>query len=159
MMPMSFNEMYRHYWPKVFRLCMGYVNDAAWAKDIAQDTFVTVWQQLPNFRNESSAGTWIFRIATNTCLRQIEREKRLPASELKQEVAETPASDVEAQTAFLYKCIAELHETDRLIISLELEDLRQAEIAEIVGITEANVRVKIHRIKEKIAQKFKGYGQ
>ena len=60
---------------------MGYVNNADWAKDIAQDTFVVVWQELPKFRNEASAGTWIYRIATNQCLRQVEKEKecRCPA--------------------------------------------------------------------------------
>ncbi|MNY80439.1 RNA polymerase sigma factor [compost metagenome] len=55
----------------------------------------------------------------------------------------------------MYKCIAELPETDRIIISLELEDIKQNEIAKIVGLSEANVRVKIHRIKEKLTQKFK----
>ena len=59
----------------------------------------------------------------------------------------------------MYKCIAELPETERIIISLELEDIRQAEIATIVGLSEANVRVKIHRIKEKLTQKFKENGQ
>jgi RNA polymerase sigma-70 factor (ECF subfamily) len=41
---------------------------------------------------------------------------------------------------------------------LELEDLKQAEIANIVGLSESNVRVKIHRIKEKLTQKFKEHG-
>jgi RNA polymerase sigma-70 factor (ECF subfamily) len=58
---------------------------------------------------------------------------------------------------FLYKCIAELPETDRLIISLELEDIKQAEIAKIVGLSETNVRVKVYRIKEKLAKKFENY--
>ena len=156
---MNFNEIYRTYWQKVFRLTMGFVNDEDWAKDITQDTFVTVWQQLATFRNEASIGTWIFRIATNQCLRQIEREKRLPKTELKFDIEEQVLPNLEKQTAFLYQCIAELPETDRIIISLELEDLKQAEIASIVGISEANVRVKIHRIKEKLTQKFKSYGQ
>jgi RNA polymerase sigma-70 factor (ECF subfamily) len=65
----------------------------------------------------------------------------------------------EEELAFLYKCIGELEETERIIISLELEDIPQAEIAEIVGLTEGNTRVKIHRIKEKLAAKFKCHGQ
>ena len=59
----------------------------------------------------------------------------------------------------MYKCIAELPETERIIISLELEEVKQAEIAKIVGLSEANIRVKIHRIKEKLTQKFKENGQ
>ncbi len=136
---------------------MGFVNDADWAKDITQETFVTVWQKLESFRNESNISTWIFRIATNNCLRQIEKEKRLPKSELKFEIEDKILPNIERQTAFLYQSIATLSESDRIIISLELEDIKQAEIAKIVGISEANVRVKIHRIKEKLTEKFKRY--
>jgi len=151
----GFEEIYATYWQRVFRLCMGFVNNSDWAKDIAQDTFVTVLQNLPKFRNESSIGTWIFRIASNQCLRQIEHNKRLPKSELKKDVAENATSNIEQQTAFLYQCIASLPEAERLIISLELEDVKQAEIAAVMGISEANVRVKIHRIKDKLIKMFK----
>ena len=153
---MHFEEIYQTYWQKIFRVCMGYVNDADWAKDIAQETFITVWQQLPKFRNESSIGTWVFRIASNHCLRQIEKQKRLPKV-LDTEPADMPLPDMESKCAFLYQCIAALAETDRLIISLELEDIKQAEIAAIVGISESNVRVRIHRIKEKLTQKMNRY--
>lgn len=147
-------KIYAENWPKVFRLCMGFVNDSEWAKDIAQDSFLLIWQALPKFRNESSIGTWIFRIATNQCLRQLEKAKRLPGSDLPAEIPEPPSTNIEQQTELLYRYIAALPETDRIIISLELEDVKQAEIANIAGISEANVRVKIHRIKEKLTGKF-----
>jgi RNA polymerase sigma-70 factor, ECF subfamily len=156
---MTFEEIYKIYWQKIFRLCMGYVNDHDWAKDIAQETFITVWQKLPEFRNESSVGTWIFRIASNQCLRQLEKQKRMPKSSLVSELEDVKSMDNEPKFNFLYQCIAELPEIDRLIISLELEDIKQIEIAKIVGISEANVRVKIHRIKEKLSQKFEKYEQ
>jgi len=154
---MHFEEIYQTYWQRIFRVCMGYVNDADWAKDIAQETFITVWQQLPKFRNESAVGTWVFRIASNHCLRQIEKQKRLPKAALDTDPADMPLPDIESKCAFLYQCIAALAETDRLIISLELEDIKQAEIAAIVGISESNVRVRIHRIKEKLTQKMNRY--
>ncbi|WP_264565720.1 RNA polymerase sigma factor [Flavobacterium sp. N3904] len=156
---MEFEELYKTYWQKIFRLCMGYVNDYDIAQDIAQETFIIVWQKLDTFRNESSIGTWIFRIASNNCLRQIEKEKRFPKSELPVNIIEEKQYSMEPQIQFLYKCIAELPETDRIIISLELEGLKQAEIANIVGLSEANTRVRIHRIKEKLTQKFKENGQ
>jgi RNA polymerase sigma-70 factor (ECF subfamily) len=140
---------------------MGYVNDLAWAKDIAQETFITVWQQLPKFRNESSIGTWIFRIASNHCLRQIEKDNRMPKTELtkklKDEMPEEISNKTDNKLEFLYKSISELPETDRIIISLELEEVKQSEIADILGLSEANVRVKIHRIKEKLSKKFENY--
>jgi RNA polymerase sigma-70 factor (ECF subfamily) len=156
---MTFEEIYQGYQQKVFRLCMGYVNDPDWAKDITQETFITIWQKLPEFRNESAIGTWIFRIASNQCLRQLEKQKRMPKAELSEQLEASPDLSNQAQINFLYKCISELNEIDRIIISLELEDVKQAEISEIVGISESNVRVKIHRIKEKLTAKFKQYEQ
>jgi len=153
----KFNELYASYWQKVFRLCMGYVNNTDWAKDIAQDTFVVIWRELPKFRNEASIGTWIYRIATNQCLRQVEKEKRLPKVAVNTNIAEPELPDLEKRTSLLYQYIVELPEIERIIISLELEDVKQAEIASIVGISEANVRVKIHRIKEKLTNKFEKY--
>lgn len=156
---MEFEVIYKTYWDKIFRLCMGYVNDYDLAQDLAQETFILVWQKLESFRNESSIGTWIFRIATNNCLRQIEKEKRFPKTELPVHISQEKSVSIEPQIQFLYKCIAALPEIDRIIISLELEDVKQAEIAIIVGLSEANIRVKIHRIKEKLTQKFIQNGQ
>ncbi len=156
---MEFEQIYKTYWDRIFRLCMGFVNDYDAAQDLTQETFIIVWQKLETFRNESSIGTWIFRIASNNCLRQIEKQKRFPKSELPIHLSEEKQNSIEPQIQFLYKCIAELPETDRIIISLELEDIKQNEIAKIVGLSEANVRVKIHRIKEKLTQKFKDNDQ
>jgi len=154
---MSFEEIYNTYWQKVFRLSMGYLNDHDSAKDIAQETFISVLEQLPKFRKESSIGTWIFRIASNNCLHQIEKNNKMPKSNLPFDIEDNLQPSIEGETEFLYKCISELPEIERIIISLELEDIKQIEIANIVGISEGNVRVKIHRIKEKLTQKFKGY--
>ena len=152
---MNFENIYKAYWQKVFRLCMGYVNNTDSAKDLSQETFIKVWNQLPKFRNESAIGTWIFRIATNTCLRQIQKDSKMPKSELPSEIKEETAEvSIEKDLQFLYQCISELPEIERIIISLELEDINQKEIAKIVGLSEGNIRVKIHRIKDKLTRKF-----
>lgn len=155
---MVFEEIYELYWQRIFRLCMGYVNDNELAQDLAQETFIIVWQQLPKFRNESSIGTWIFRIASNNCLRQIEKEKKFTKTDLPVNLEEKKQESMEPQIQMLYQFISELPETDRIIISLELEEVKQTEIAHIVGLSESNIRVKIHRIKEKLTQKFKENG-
>lgn len=151
---MRFEEIYDTYSPRVYRLCMGYVNDHDAAKDLVQEIFITVWQNLPKFRNESSVSTWVYRIATNTCLRQLEKEKRMPRAEFPKQVEDAKEPSHDEKIEFLYKCISELQETERIIISLELENVPQADIAAITGISEGNVRVKIHRIKEKLTAKF-----
>ena len=154
---MEFDKIFQEFWPKVLRLCTGYVNDPEIANDLAQETFIKVWQQLPNFRNESAIGTWIFRIATNHCLRQIQTDRRSLEADLSFPSVEdeTDTQEMDRNVRLLYQYISELPEIERIIISLELEDISQAEIARIVGISNANVRVKIHRIKKKLEQKFK----
>ena len=151
---MEFEEIYNTYNQKIFRLCMSYSNDRDLAKDLTQETFIQVWTNLSKFRNESSIGTWIFRIASNICLRQIERSKKNITSELPFQIEAKQEESNDAQIAFLYKCISELQETDRLIISLVLEEQPQKEIADILGISEGNIRVKIHRIKQLLTKKF-----
>lgn len=138
---------------------MGYVNNYALAQDMAQETFIKVWQSLPSFRHESGIDTWIFRIATNHCLRQLEREERAVSTPFPDHLAEEDVPAMEPRIELLYKFIAELPEMDRIIISLELEDVRQADIARIVGLSEGNVRMRIHRIKLLLTRKFKEYGE
>jgi RNA polymerase sigma-70 factor (ECF subfamily) len=156
---MDFEEIYLKYSPQIFRVCMGYINDHDQARDLTQETFIAVWKNLSSFKNQSKISTWIFRIATNNCLRAIEKSKRITTTELPFNLPEIHEESQEEKLTFLYNCIAELGETDRIIISLVLEDLPQAEIASIVGLSEVNTRVKIHRIKEKLSTKFKHHGQ
>jgi len=159
--PLDFELIYSSYWSKVFRLCLGYLNDGQQAQDACQEIFIKVWQQLPKFRHDAAVGTWIFRIASNYCLRQVQKKQRqvtLPMDRLP-DPPTVEAINLEGPTQYLYQCIAALPQLERLIISLELEDLPQAEIAAIVGLRPANVRVKIHRIKKKLQQKFKHYEQ
>ncbi len=162
MQNLHFEDIYHDYRKKIFRLCMGYVNDDDLAKDLCQETFVAVFQQLPKFRQEATVGTWIYRIATNICLRQINLERRMPKSELPYQIKDNSEKDNKLEkdkmTSFLYQCISELPEMERIIISLELEEMKQSDIAEVVGISPANVRVRIHRIKEKLTEKFRKYG-
>ena len=156
---MEFEEIYNQYSPQIYRVCMGYINDPEQAKDLVQETFISVWKNLSSFRQQSKISTWIFRIATNNCLRAIERSRRIIITELPVNLPVVQEEPKDDKLAFLYSCIAELEEMERIIISLVLEDLPQAEIATIVGLSNGNIRVKIHRIKEKLATKFKKHGQ
>lgn len=134
---------------------MGYFNDYSLAQDLAQDVFVRVWQYLPTFRGESSVGTWIFRIATNICLHQSERQRSISQAEIPFGVLAKESGDNSLQIQALYRAIAELPDMDRMMISLYLEELKQSEIAQIMGISEVNVRVKIHRIKSTLSKKLR----
>ncbi len=150
---MDFNGIYQQYNQQIYRLCLGYTNEEAWAKDIAQDTFISVWKNLEKFRGDAEVRTWIYRIAVNNCIKQLGKRRRTRTAEIPERVLEQ--KEVNPRLLLLRKYISELPELDRLIISMELEELPQAEIAEVLNLSPGNVRVKIHRIKETLSKKFK----
>jgi len=148
-----FQQLFEDNSKKVFHLCYGYTGDADVANDLMQETFIKVWQNLGTFRNQSQFSTWIYRIAVNTCLSYLRTAKRRATDELNDHIVnnytEEP-SEKQEQIALLYKCIAQLDENERIIITLVLDEVPYAEIAEIAGVSEGNLRVKIHRIKHKL---------
>jgi RNA polymerase sigma-70 factor (ECF subfamily) len=98
-------------------------------QDLAQETFIIFGKNWKHLEMNPALGLG-FSIASNNCLRQIEKKigfKSKPCKHYRRK-----AQVIGTQIQFLYKCIAELPETDRIIISLELEEVKQAEIAKIV---------------------------
>ena len=142
---------------KIFHLCYGYTGDSDAANDLLQETFLKVWQNLDKFRQKSMISTWIYRIAVNTCLTYLRSEKRQAKDELTEDIIDTRVeefSEKNEQVALLYKSISKLEENDRLIITMVLDELPYHEIADISGISEGNLRVKIHRIKQKLTELY-----
>ncbi|WP_400075862.1 RNA polymerase sigma factor [Winogradskyella sp. R77965] len=139
------------------RLCLGYVNgDKSQAQDLTQDVFIKVLDNLKNFRKESSISTWIYRITVNTCLVHIRTNKKWKTTNnLPSNLESQTDNDIEnRETKFnqLYRCINKLNDDNKTIILLELEGLPQKEIAEIIGINHEALRVRIHRIKDKLTK-------
>ena len=155
----QFKEIYRDYHAKVQRLCMGYTGDYDMAADLLQEVFIKVWENLPKFRGESQVSTWLYRITVNTCLlslRKSKRENTVTWDDKNSKIIEE-AHDKENQIQLLHKCISELNETDRVIITLLLEEVPYAEIAQVTSISEGNLRVKIHRIKQQLITIYSKY--
>jgi RNA polymerase sigma factor (sigma-70 family) len=94
----------------------------------------------------------VYRITINTCLMWVRKEKR--SAEIQQRVLPpepaTEPDESKERIEKLYQAIGQLGEVDRLIIMLVLDELEYDEVARIVGITENNVRVKVHRIKQRL---------
>ncbi|WP_118195696.1 RNA polymerase sigma factor [Albibacterium indicum] len=155
-----FQELFEKNSERIFHLCYGYTGSSDLANDLMQETFIKVWQNLDSFRNQSQISTWIYRIAINTCLSHLRVEKKKIADELNEHIIQTVAdtvSEKEEQVEQLYKCIAQLEENERIIITMVLDEIPYPEIAEISGISEGNLRVKIHRIKAKLTQLYNRY--
>lgn len=150
----AFQLLYREHYGMVLTLCRGFMKgDAELADDLAQDVFINVWNALPSYRAEASYKTWIYRITVNTCLLQIRKDKKktkVPI-EAATNTAEPDSEDNQLESEqLLYRAIGKLDKVERLMMMMVLEEMPYEEIAGIMGITENNLRVKIHRIKTKI---------
>lgn len=155
-----FKEIFEANSKKIYHLCYGYTGDDDSANDLMQETFMKVWQNLDKFRNQALISTWIYRIAVNTCLSYLRVEKKRPKDELTDNIIETKGEEIsekQEQVSSLYKCIAQLEENERIIITMVLDELPYTEIAAISGISEGNLRVKIHRIKQKLTEIYNKY--
>ncbi|WP_300027069.1 RNA polymerase sigma factor [uncultured Maribacter sp.] len=153
----TYQKIYDENYPKVMRLCMGYTGgNESLAKDLVQETFIKIWQNLDQFRNESAIGTWIYRICVNTCLAEIKRERKkdreLQIESLQVSNSDDISVEKEEMLMQLYSCINSLNSTNKAIILLELEGLPQLEISEIIGIKHEAIRTRVHRIKQQLTK-------
>ncbi len=150
---LEFQQIYKENYPRVIGLCLGYVKgDESLAKDLAQEVFVKVWQNLQTFRHQSKISTWIYRITVNTCLQELRKKKYV---QLKIDIAnDAGPKPIELENKFnaMYKCINQLSSENKSIILLELEEVPQTEIAEIIGISHSAIRTRIHRIKDQLSK-------
>jgi RNA polymerase sigma factor (sigma-70 family) len=141
----------------ISRLAYSYETVASVREELVQEIGLAIWQALPGFRGECSERTFVFRIAHNRGLTHVWR--RRPAhqtlddlEEADQPVDPRPHPDEQAaqtdQRARLMAAIQSLPLTHRQMIVLMLEGLSHAEIADVVGITENNVAVRLNRARK-----------
>lgn len=142
---------------KLLRVCSVYAADAHDKKDLFQEAVIQIWQSLPSFEAKASLSTWMFRITLNVCLRLQSKEarkqetfRRLDSLTIEPAVQEDASAAEQEQLLKLRRCIQQLHDGDKAVITLYLEELSYKDIADITGLTENNVAVKIKRIKSKL---------
>ncbi len=135
------------------------------SEDLYQEILINVWRGLEKFRGDAQLSTWVYRIAVNTALSFVNKKNKylnfntyLDDGKAANLVGDDREDSIvhEKQLELMSNLINQLSVVDKIIMSLVLEELNTKEIAEIVGITETNVRVKIHRIKEELREKVKG---
>lgn len=150
-----FESLYRDYQPMVMQMCLGFMKgDRAPAADLTQEVFVNTWTALDNFKGESSHKTWLYRITVNTCLQYIRKERRRMERESATNLGQETNNMVDDRHTALYQAIGKLEEIDRLIITMVLDEVEYSEIATVMGIRENNLRVRVHRIKEKLKERI-----
>ncbi len=126
--------------------------------DLFQEIALQVWKSIPDFRGEAKASTWIYRVALYAALAWVRKEKKRPKTKSLGEVEQTLTVQTQPddqQLDWLYEQIAQLDPIDRSICLLLLDGFSYKEMAAMLGMSESNVGVKIHRIKRKFLQKSK----
>lgn len=134
-------------------ICFSFCNDRADREDLFQEIIYRVLKSYRHFREQSTFSTWLYRVALNTAItyRKKKRPELFDGKPVLQEKAfNAEDNDLEEDIKLLYESISKLNRIDRAIILLYLDDHSYQEIAEITGLTEKNISVKIHRIKKRL---------
>lgn len=171
----AFEKLVEKYEGRIYSLAMRILQNPHDAEDVTQQTFLNVIENLKNFRHESTFSTWIMRIATYAALKIIRKKRGLdtisldhaieekkdngeiPHPEYIADWKENPSNIVRRNEAInlIEKALAELEEPYRLVFLLrDVEGFSIKETAEILGITEANVKVRLLRARLQLREKL-----
>ena len=171
-----FADLVKRYEQKLYNFSLRMCRDAADAEDTVQETFLNVFRYLKDFRYETKFKNWLYRVAASTCIKKRRKSKFAPQQELSldefypQSEAEVPRQvpdwaqmplDKVLSNELLDKineAIFTLPEKYRLVIVLrDIEGFDTAETAQILNLSEANVKVRLHRARLYLRDRLKGY--
>ncbi|MBC8490229.1 MAG: RNA polymerase sigma factor [Bacteroidetes bacterium] len=144
----------------VFTVALRIVRNREDAEEIVQDTFLKVYQSLKSFKKESKFSTWLYRIVYNTAISKT-RKRQLETTDLEYEIIENYTLDnikedvsrleYDEQKILINKVIEKLSPEESTLINLfYLKEYSTEEISEIMNLSKANVKVKLHRIRKRL---------
>jgi RNA polymerase sigma-70 factor (ECF subfamily) len=145
------------------RLAGGYERDADARRDLLQEIHVALWRSLARYDGRCSLRTWVYRVAHNTAISRAVRPRAnaptlVAIDDALDSLAEAAGYDegLDRQRALdrVYALIQRLRPLDRQVMLLYLEEEDAASIAEITGLSVANVSTKVHRIKQVLVRQF-----
>lgn len=139
----------------IHKVCNMYCDSQEDRSDLFQEIVAQLWKSYPSFRQESKVTTWMYRVALNTAITSFKKSKRRPDQnsltyENFQLADEEYDTETEDNIKLLHTAVSQLTGVEKSIILLFLENKKYEEIAEITGITQNYVRVKMNRIKKKL---------
>jgi len=139
----------------LYKVCRLYCFTEPDRQDLFQEIVIQLWRSYPSFRGEAKFSTWLYRIALNTAISGLRKQRRLitptDPDRLPTELQDIQYSaEKEEQLQLLYAAIEKLTEVEKALTMLYLENKSYGEMEEILGISQNNLRVKMNRIKEKL---------
>ena len=149
--------------PFAFSVAFRMLGDEDQAKDIVQETMVTIWQKLKKIRSAEVYKTWIYRIVMNKCYDQLRRRKRNPefvADEktwklLSDRISENPSAELEnSETARIINLLSErLSPKQRAVFVLsDVEQMSHDEISAITGMSKTGIKSNLHHARKSISE-------
>jgi RNA polymerase sigma-70 factor, ECF subfamily len=149
----------------VMKVARAYTLTSDECQDLAQEILLQAWRSLPNFQGKASPATWFYRVALHTAMNwhrkdKPRRSRQQPLVEVQVLVTHgaSSAEQVQQQETVeqLYQAIHKLPKTDAALVLLYLDELSYREMAEVLGISESNVGVKLNRAKKALSELMKG---
>lgn len=149
--------------PALERLARAYERDPDKRRDLLQEIHVALWRSLARFDGRCSMRTWVYRVAHNTATSKVLRpQTNAPSIVALDDGLESVAAAASEEEVLdrrralerLHDLISRLRPLDRQVMLLHLEQLDAASIAEITGLSAANVATKVRRIKQSLIQRF-----
>lgn len=149
----AFLDMVQRHQALIYKVCLSFTRQRRdEVDDLKQDILCHLWSGYGSFRRGSKESTWIYRVALNVGLQYYHRNKRMPQfEELTFPMAETYMEhDDQQQLNRMYDLIHRLDDEEQKLVFMYLDGLSGKEMAEVLGKAEGNVRIRLHRIKEKL---------
>ena len=141
----------------IHKICRIYTDDEFSHEDLFQEIVLQLWRSYDSFNGDAKFSTWMYRVSLNTAIILIRKKNRtILTSSIDQQPIHINTDDrdieTEEQLQMLYAGIKLLNEVDRALVLMYLEDLPYKDIAETIGISEVNARVKMNRAKQKLKE-------
>lgn len=121
-------------------------------KDLRQDILSEAWRSYPKFREDAKFSTWLYRVGLNVAITTLHKRKRRPETETFETQSKSTRPKTNRKNELLHKILGLLKPVEKSIILLLIDGFSNPEIAEILGLSDANTRVKIHRIRKKLEE-------
>jgi RNA polymerase sigma-70 factor, ECF subfamily len=152
-----FEQIYRSHGERMKSIAYNRLGNVSDAEDAVQETFLKIHRAASTFTGEASFSTWIYRILINTCFDALRKRQRHPEDQEDEGSFERTASNVDdTKRIALRKILDSLPDQRRTVFSLfEIEGLSHAEIAGILGISEANSKWILFSTKKQLQELWK----
>lgn len=134
----------------IYKVCKMYFQAEEDRKDLFQEILLHLWKAFPSFQAKAKVSTWMYRIALNTAITRLRKQKnKHPLEQLSGLSYQVPAiqDNPEDELHNMYEAIEKLSPLEKAIIMLYLEDCSYQEIGEIIGISSSNIGFKLNKIK------------